>query len=165
MWSCLQRRTLYGQYERLMSELEVEDPAAFKNFLRVEPAMFREMLNQLGSAIAKQDTFYRKLLHPGLRLAITLRFLATGDSYNSLMYGFCVAHNTISCIVSEECAAIIQEYQDEVIACPTTPKEWSVIADLFSQKWQFHHALGALGGKHVAIRCPKRGSSLYYNYK
>ncbi len=29
----LQRRTHYGQYERLMSELDVEDPAAFKNFI------------------------------------------------------------------------------------------------------------------------------------
>ncbi len=45
------------------------------------------------------------------------------------------------------------------------PQEWTAIADLFSQKWQFHHALGALDGKHVAIQCPKKGGSLYYNYK
>ncbi len=145
-----------------MTELEVEDPAAFKNFVRVEPAMFWELHNQLGPAIAKQDTFYRKVLHPILRLAITLRFLATGDSYHSLMYGFRVAHNIISCIVLEVCSAIIQ---DEVIACPKTSQEWSAIANPFSQKWQFHHALGALDGKHVTIQCPKRGGSLYYNYK
>ncbi len=45
MWQRLHSRTLYGQYERLMTELEVEDPAAFKNFVRVEPAVFRELLN------------------------------------------------------------------------------------------------------------------------
>ncbi len=39
----LQRRTLYGQYERLMTEIEVEDLTAFKNFVSVEPAMFREL--------------------------------------------------------------------------------------------------------------------------
>ncbi len=33
------------------------------------------------------------------------------------------------------------------------------------QRWQFHHALGALDGKHVAIRCPQKGISLYYNYR
>ncbi len=103
MWSWLQRQTLYGQYERLMSELEVEGAAAFKNFVRVNPAMFRELLNRIGPAISKNDTFYRKALHPCLRLAITLRFLATGDSYHYLMYGFWVAHNTISCIVCEVC--------------------------------------------------------------
>ncbi len=94
-----------------MSELEVEDPAAFKNFVRIEPAMFRELLNRLGTAISKNDTFYRKALHPGLRLAITLKFLATGDNYHSLMYGFQIAHNTISCIVCEVCNATIKEYQ------------------------------------------------------
>ncbi len=134
-----------------MTELEVEDPAAFKNFVRVKQARFREFLNRLGPAIAKKDTFDRKALHPGLRLAITLRFLATGDSYHSLMYGFRVAHNTISCIALEVCSAIIEEYQEEVIACPTMLQEWTVIADLFSQKWQFRHALRALDVKHVAI--------------
>ncbi len=35
-----------------MPELEVEDPAAFKNFVRVEPVMFWELLNRLGPGIA-----------------------------------------------------------------------------------------------------------------
>ncbi len=104
----LQRWTLYGQYERLMSEHEVEDIAAFKNFIRVEYAMFRELLNRLGPAISKKDTFYSMALHLLLRLAITLRFLATGDSYHSLMYGF-LMYYTISCIVCEVCSAIIEE--------------------------------------------------------
>ncbi len=80
------------------------------------------------------------------------------------MYGICVAHNTISCIAHEMCSAIIEEYQKEVIACPTMPQEWTAIVNLCSQNWQFHHALGALDGKHVTIRCPKKGSSLYNNY-
>ncbi len=106
-----------------MSELEVEDPAAFKNSVRVESAMFRELLNRLLPANSKKDTFYKKELHPGLRLAIILRFLATGDSYHSPMYGFQVAHNIISYIVCEVCSDIIKEYQEEVIACPTMPQE------------------------------------------
>ncbi len=52
------------------------------------------------------------------------------------MYGFRVAHNTISCIVREVCSTIIKEYQEEVIACPTTSQEWSAIADLFT-----HHSM------------------------
>lgn len=108
---------------------------------------------------------FSKALEPGLKLAITLRHLATGDSYHSLMYSFRVAHNTISLIVREVCQAIEAEYAQEVIPCPTTAAEWRAIAEEFQTKWQFPHVLGALDGKHVSIRCPRRGGSLYFNYK
>ncbi len=147
----LQRRTLHGQYERLMSELEVEDPAVFKNFVRVESAMFRELLNKLLPANSKNDTFYMKALLPGLQLAINLRCLATGDSYHSLMYGFWVAHNTISCIV---CESVLSHHQgistgSDCLSHHAPGRD--TIADLFCQKLQFHHALRALDGKNVAI--------------
>lgn len=34
----------------------------------------------------------------------------------------------------------------------------------FTSRWSFHHACGALDGKHVAIKCLKKSSSMYYNY-
>lgn len=40
------------------------------------------------------------------RLLLTLRFLATGDSYRSLTFLFRIPHNTISDIVPETCKAI-----------------------------------------------------------
>ena len=161
----LLRRMQYGQYHQLMRELEMEDVPAFRNFLRMDPAMFQELLLRVGPRIEKQDTFYRSSLEPGLKLAITLRHLATGNTYKSLMYSFRVAHNTICIMVPEVCAAIVAEYADEVFSIPTTPEEWQPIADLFRDRWNFPHALGALDGKHVSIRCPKNSGSLYYNYK
>ena len=124
----LLRRPLLGQYERLMTELSNEDAASFKNFVRISPAMFRELLARVGPRIAKKDTRLRKALDPGLKLAITLRYLATGDSYKSLMYGFRVASNTICVFVREVCEAIIAEYAEEVIACPTSEEECRRIA-------------------------------------
>ena len=81
------------------------------------------------------------------------------------MYGFRVAHNTISLPVREVCQAIFDEYHNKVVICPTTEEEWKRVAEQFSDRWQFHHTLGALDGKHVALRCPKNAGSLYYNYK
>ena len=161
----LERRITLGQYATLMEELRIEDVKSFKNFLLVDPAMFQELLLRLEPRITKQDTFYRKALTPGLKLAITLRYLASGDNYHSLMYGFRVPHNTISLFIGEVCEAIISEFAEEVIACPTTPAEWKHIADRFSERWQFHHCIGALDGKHIAIMCPKNAGSTYYNYK
>ncbi|MCK5872965.1 MAG: transposase family protein [Methylococcales bacterium] len=148
-----------------MVELEGEDPAAFKNFIRMEPAMFHEILNRVGPRFTKKFTWFRRPLHAGLRLAITLRYMATGNSYHSLMYSFRVPHNTISRIVREVTAAIMADFSDELIRTPTTPDEWRQVAETFSTRWQFHNCLGALDGKHVAIRRPKDSGSLFFNYK
>ncbi len=81
----LQRRPLYGQYEKLMVELRDEDVAGFRNFMRMDPPMFQELIQCLGDRIMKQDTWFRKVLEPVLKFAITLRHLAAGDNYHSLM--------------------------------------------------------------------------------
>ena len=78
------------------------------------------------------------------------------------MYDFHVAHNSICRIVCECCDAIFEEYSEEVMHCPRTSAEWKAVA---SSRWNFHRTLGAIDGKHVAIRCPKNGGSLYFNYK
>ena len=98
-----------------MEELRVEDPQSFFNYLRMEPAMFDELVQRVGPRIEKHDTKMRKALPPGLKLAITVRFLASGDKYPSLMYSFRVARNTISVIIPEVCQAIVEEYKDEVM--------------------------------------------------
>ena len=79
-----------------MTELQNEQVAAFRNFVCMDPAMFQESLRKVAPRIKKFDSRYRKTINPGGRLTMTLCFLATGERYRSLMYGFCVAHNSIS---------------------------------------------------------------------
>ena len=54
------RRPMYGMYEKLMGELEREDVLGFRNFIRIEPDRFYELLQRIGDRITKQNTFYRK---------------------------------------------------------------------------------------------------------
>ncbi len=63
------------------------------------------------------------------------------------------------------CAVIVGAYTEEVIQTPTTPQDWIVIANHNSQRWQYHHCLWAIDGKHVAIRKPMNAGSYYCNYK
>ena len=158
----LLRRPVFDQYENLLVELNREDPRGYKNFLRVTPELFNELVDRIGPHLQKNTTFWRKSLEPGLRIAITLRYMATGDSYKSLQYGFRVAHNTISKIIPETCDAIVLELSDEVMHCPNSPEEWKEVADKFSKRWNFHNTID---GKHVALRCLPSAGSLYYNYK
>ena len=60
---------------------------------------------------------------------------------------------------------IFDEYSAEVMHFPRTSAEWKDVAAEFSSQWNFHLTVGSIDGKHVAIRCPRNGRSLYYNYK
>lgn len=161
----LLNRPYYGQFRLLMDELRLDDVKAFKNFTRMDPDTFFNLLQRLEPRIKKEDTFFRKAICPAARLAIALRYFATGDSFMSLEYSWLVAHNTISKIVREVAEAVAEEYSEELLCPPKTSEGWKAIADRFAKRWNFEHALGAIDGKHVAMRCPKNSGSTYYNYK
>lgn len=95
-----------------------------------------------------------------------MRFLATGAPYRSvLQWEFCIPHNTLSHIIRETCEAIHEEFRREVYKLPKTEQGWRQVAAGFQERWNFEHCLGALDGKHVAIRKPKGSGSINYNYK
>ena len=159
------RRTLYGQYEQLIQELHREDARGYKNFIRITPEFFGEMVERITPAVEKHDTNMRPALPVGLKLAVTLRYIATGNSYHSLQYAFRVSVPAISKFVPEVLQALIQAYQDEFLKCPRTPEEWKVVADGFAHRWNYHNCIGALDGKHVALTKPRNAGSLFFNYK
>ena len=159
------QRQQHGHYEILLPLLRTRDPEQYRKYLRVEPEMFDTILERIRPRITKMDTCMKICLDPGLKLAVTLRFLVTGNSYKDLSYSFLCGFNSISEFVPEVCEAIIQEFMQETIVIPTEPEGWKVVADGFLNKWNFHHTIGAIDGKHVAIVCPAGGGSEYYNYK
>lgn len=46
-----------------------------------------------------------------------------------------------------------------------TFQKWLTVAETFETRWNLPHCLGALAGKHIAIKCPPSGGSAYFNYK
>ena len=107
-WLTEERRLQFGQYSTILAELREGDTSSFKNYMRMTPEMFDELLQRLAPRLQKPDTNWRKALDPGLKLAVTLRHLAAGDSYPSLSYDFRVARSTISLFIPEVCEAIEQ---------------------------------------------------------
>ncbi|XP_053390824.1 uncharacterized protein LOC128553673 [Mercenaria mercenaria] len=100
------RRGQYGAYHALMQELRQEDPRSYKNFVRMDKDTFTELLELVTPLIKKKDTFMRNSISAAERLALTLRYLATGDSYATLQYLYRVPATTVSEIIPETCQAI-----------------------------------------------------------
>lgn len=145
----LRRRAIHGHYDNLMRELSDEHPDLYRNFLRLDKDLFNQIVERVRPHLQRETTFWREPLDVGLRVAITLRFLATGNTYRSIGYAFRVAHNTISKLVPETCRAIVAEYGDEVMQLPDTPEGWKEVASGFEERWKFPHTIGAIDGKHI----------------
>ena len=159
------RREEQGLYHKLLVELRQEDQQSFKNFLRMPAEMFDELLERLEPRITKKTTNWRMPIEPGLKLALTLRHLATGATYQDMEYAWRVPNNTISKIVVEVCKAIVEEYTDELLTCPATEEGWRKISDDWYKRWNFPQTIGAIDGKHIEIKKPANSGSDCFNYK
>jgi hypothetical protein len=73
-----QRRQSKGSYEMLLRELKDEDPDSFRSYLRMDIDSFDHLLNLLKPHISGSER-YRKPIPARERLAVTLRYLATGN--------------------------------------------------------------------------------------
>lgn len=79
----------------------------FNTFLRISSEEFETLVNLTGPMISKSDTRWRNAVSATDRLAITLRYLATGDSYFSLGTLFKVSPQVISVLIPDVCQALV----------------------------------------------------------
>ena len=133
--------------------------------MRVTPELFEMIKTRLEPHLARQATNYRAPISVGEKLALTIRYLATGESHTSLSCQFRVGRSTISKFLLEVCRAIQDEFSREYLRCPTTPNEWKELETEFRIRWNVPHALGALGGKYVGLKKLNNSGALYHNYK
>ncbi|XP_057310614.1 uncharacterized protein LOC130648579 [Hydractinia symbiolongicarpus] len=113
----------------------------------------------------KQRTMMRDPISPEEKLAVTLRFLATGESYESLMYQFRIHKTTISQFILTVCQEIYLSFKDQYLHLPNTKEEWMAQEEKIRTRWQFPNCIGAADGKHISILHPKDSGSEFYNYK
>nr|CAI5823266.1 unnamed protein product [Callosobruchus analis] len=107
----------------------------FNNLMADDGALFRNFT--LAPLISKADTNFRCSIPAKVKLYCTLRFLATGDSYRSLMYLFRISDSTISLFIPE---------------MPSTNDGWRDVSREFDVAWNFPHCIGCVDGKHVVMQ-------------
>ena len=109
----LQRRSYLGCFDTLLKELWSEDEAEYKRFLRMTPQIFDELLELVEEDITKENTRFRDAIPASIKLAITIKFLATGMSYSELAYQFRVHKSTIAKFVPEVCEVIYNRLKED----------------------------------------------------
>lgn len=96
-----------------------KDLDSYKNHLRILPPKFDELLSKIESVIQKRNTCMRDAIPAEVKLEITLRYLAVGDSSqrtnSDSLYTLSALHGVERSTISEfipVCAAISMALKD-----------------------------------------------------
>ena len=81
---------------------------------------FDELLKLVKNRITKQDTVMRRSITAEHRLIATLRFLATGRSYEDLQFSTGISAPSLSKIIPETCKALYQVLRTEFLKVRVT---------------------------------------------
>ncbi|KAK7907089.1 hypothetical protein WMY93_015701 [Mugilogobius chulae] len=158
-----QRRQQQGYFHNLIAELR-QDSQRHHRFFRMSVEQFDEIISIIGDDLRRQTTNYRAPISPQERLAVALRYLASGDSLISLAYGFRLGHSTVVQSVHMVYAAIEKRMMERYLPVPTE-ETWTAVANGFWNKWNFPNCLGALDGKLINITAPPHSGSQFFDYK
>ena len=108
----LSERREKGEYDLLVNKLRLEDAEGFRRYLRMNSISFARLFELVGPKITKQRTRLREPIPAEEKLAITLRFLATGESYGELQFHYRIHATTISRF---SCVEIVNKRHSTVI--------------------------------------------------
>ena len=104
----IKTRQEQGLYNNLVKELRLEDTKGYNEMMRMSYPSFEFLLTKIEKDITPMELEKGGLkpISPAERLTLTLRFLATGESFRSLSFQFRISKSAISYIVQEVCKAI-----------------------------------------------------------
>ena len=163
----MKRRQEQELCNNLVKELRLEDTKRYNEMMRMKYSSFEFLLANIERHITPIELAKGGLkpISSAERLTLTLRFLATGESFLSLSFQFRMSKPAISYIVQEVCRAIIANLACRYLKIPSTKSEWMKIVKQFYDRWNFPNTVCAIDGKHTTIQKPACGGLFYYNYK
>ncbi|XP_014282671.1 uncharacterized protein [Halyomorpha halys] len=164
-WVCdaWKKRDIEGEFATLFKEL-VDDETKFFQYFRMSEGTFNLLLKKVEMHLKKQDTHLRKAIIPKERLAVCLRYLATGDTFQTISLSYRMGISTVYSIVMETCKVICENLMSTMLPRPTE-NVWKSIANDFYEMWNFPNCLGALDGKLITIQSLSNSVSSISNKK
>ncbi|CAI6375780.1 unnamed protein product [Macrosiphum euphorbiae] len=112
------KRETLGEFHRLVPELK-KDTKRYHMYFRMTMEEFDFLHELIKPDIYKQNTQFRRAVSTEERLAVCLRFLATGNSFRSIGFNYRLGFSTVREIVKEVCDAIWNRLGPIVMPPPT----------------------------------------------
>uniref|UniRef100_A0A8C5MR24 DDE Tnp4 domain-containing protein n=1 Tax=Leptobrachium leishanense TaxID=445787 RepID=A0A8C5MR24_9ANUR len=154
----LPKRKRLGEFHHLHEDLQ-QDAARFYDYHRMSPETFTYILNAIRPSIENASDF-RATVSTEERLTVTLRYLATGSSFNTLGYSFRISEVKVGRIVRETCQAIWDNLRPRHMPFPKN-EEMGPIIEGFWKKWHFPNCVGCIDGKHIRVLNPQPSGSMH----
>ncbi|XP_043069575.2 putative nuclease HARBI1 [Drosophila bipectinata] len=146
-------RNVNGRFERDFDNM-VKTPTVFFENFHMSVSNFEDLFLR---------NFRLDAIPLEAKLALTLEYLACGTFQRHVASCYHISKQHVGVTIPEVCDAICVALSGEIEA-------WDVEAmkrraQEFQGLWQFPNCIGAIDGKHVAIKAPPHCGSAFYNYK
>ena len=128
----VKRREQSGYFNNIVKELKVEDRLGFREMFQMD-VDFEFILGTISHLISPHQMFALAIM-PDERLALTLRYIATVESFQSLGFQFRISLNAVSCIIKGCCNALVDELVPVFVKTPSSEQEWLEISKTFETR-------------------------------
>ncbi|XP_036317587.1 putative nuclease HARBI1, partial [Rhagoletis pomonella] len=150
-----------GGYQlQVFKQIKTLEPDQLFSHTRMPPNVFELLLKLVSKSLRKP----RQRIDPEERLSLVLLYLSQGASMKSIAWSYKLGITTVRNIILETCEVIWQILSPIYMSEPTE-SQYKDIADDFFNMWNIPNCVGAIDGKHIAIKCPPNSNSMFFNYK
>lgn len=137
----------------------------FKDNFRIQRSTFKELVDQIGIFLKKEDTVLRIAIPVDKRVACALYSLGTTSELRTIGHLFGIGKCTVANILHEFCSIIVEIFLNRLIKFPTKHQEIQETIDSFFIKYDYPMCLGSVDGTHIAVEPPLGEDTDYFNYK
>lgn len=109
----LKKRETFS-HMRLLREIAIAESEDYKNYFRMNESSFNKLLDMVSPLLSRESTNMRHCLPVKERLGVTLRYLATGRSFEDMKFSAIMSPSSIGIAVIETCKALIHVLHDYI---------------------------------------------------
>lgn len=89
--------------------------------------------------------------------------MASGDLQRHTASVYRISKQHFGTVIDQVCDALTEVLQYTVPQC--SKEQFIEVGNGFNTRWNFPNCIGAIDGKHVAVKSPPNSGSMFYNYK